>query len=232
MALIPPWYALRLDSNFFHPNMNISRRNLSISLAVLGLAPSTVRAQSVFDEGIDYRVLRERAVTSSPGKVEVLEFFWYACPFCYQLESHLDKWKTKGASDVVFRKVHVAFRDDIQQKLFYALSDLGQAESLGPKVFEAIHQRRMPMTSMAEISSWAKSNGLDAAKLEATMNSFSVQTQQKRANALVNAYRIDGVPVFGIQGRYITSPAMVGGNHARALQVVDHLVALERKALR
>ena len=59
-----------------------------------------------------------------------------------------------------------------------------------------------------------------------------MQTQQKRANALVAGYRVEGVPTFGINGRYVTSPAMVGGSHTRALQIVDFLIAQERKTKR
>lgn len=61
-------------------------------LASAGL-PRVFAQAAVPDEGIDYRVLREPVPTSSPGKIEVLEFFWYACPHCYQLEPHLGRWK-------------------------------------------------------------------------------------------------------------------------------------------
>ena len=71
------------------------------------------------DEGIDYRVLREAVPTSSPGKIEVLEFFWYACPHCYHLEPHLARWKPALGPDVAFKRIHVAFRGDTHQKIFY-----------------------------------------------------------------------------------------------------------------
>ena len=219
--------------------MNPSRRILSLGLAgaVSGLAgllgpARQANAQASIDEGIDYKVLRDPVPTSSPGKVEVLEFLWYACPHCYHLEPHVNKWKTALGADVMFKKVHVAFRGDTHQKIFYTLEALGQLEKLTPKVFEEIHQRGNAMGMLMEVSEWAKKQGIDVAKFETTWNSFGVQTQQKRANALTASYKIDGVPTFGINGRYVTSPAMVGGSHVRALQVVDHLIGLERKAKR
>jgi len=189
-------------------------------------------AQPQPDEGIDYKLLRDPVATSSPGKIEVLEFFWYACPHCYHLEPHLLKWKETLSKDVVFKRVHVAFRGDAHQKIFYTLEALGKVDALTPKVFEEIHQKNRAMDMLMEVSEWAKKQGIDIAKFESTWNSFGVQTQQKRANALTAGYRIDGVPTFGINGRYVTSPAMVGGSHTRALQVVDYLIAQERKALR
>lgn len=211
----------------------MNRRRFSLTLAAASLSPlvavDSAFAQAQPDEGIDYRLLREPVPTSSAGKIEVLEFFWYACPHCYHLEPHLAKWKAGLAPDVVFKKVHVAFRGDTHQKIFYTLEALGQADRLGPRVFDEIHQRGNAMGMLMEVSEWAKKQGLDIAKFESTWNSFGVQTQQKRANALVAGYKVDGVPMFGINGRYITSPAMVGGSHTRALQVVDFLIARERK---
>lgn len=211
----------------------MNRRRFSLALAAASLSPlaavEPVFAQAQPDEGIDYRVLREPVPTSSAGKIEVLEFFWYACPHCYHLEPHLAKWKASLGPDVVFKKVHVAFRGDTHQKIFYTLEALGQADRLGPRVFDEIHQRGNAMGMLMEVSEWAKKQGLDVAKFESTWNSFGVQTQQKRANALTAGYKIDGVPMFGINGRYVTSPAMVGGSHTRALQVVDFLIARERK---
>jgi thiol:disulfide interchange protein DsbA len=211
----------------------MNKREFSALLGALALAPATTAfAQPQPDEGIDYKVLREPLPTSSPGKIEVLEFFWYSCPHCYHLEPHLAKWKASLPSDVVFKKVHVAFRGDTQQKLFYTLEALNKAEQLNARVFDEIHQRGKAMGMLMEISEWAKTQGIPVAQFESTWNSFGVQTQQKRANALVAGYKIEGVPTFGINGRYVTSPARVGGSHARALQVVNHLIAQERKAKR
>ena len=203
-----------------------------MTLAIAAFMPQAWAQQQAPDEGIDYRALREPVPTSSPGKIEVLEFFWYACPHCYHLEPHLAKWKSSLGPDVVFKRVHVAFRGDTHQKIFYTLEALGKADALGAKVFDEIHQRNNSLPALMDAVEWAKKQGLEAAKFESTWNSFGVQTQQKRANALVASYKVDGVPMFGINGKYVTSPAMVGGSHARALQVVDYLIAQERKARR
>ena len=215
----------------------MNRRNFSYQLicGALLAASGAVRSwaqPATPDEGIDYRTLRETVPTSSPGKIEVLEFFWYACPHCYHLEPHLAKWKASLSADVTFRRVHVAFRGDTHQKIFYTLEAMGRAEALNAKVFDEIHQRNNLLAGLPDAAEWARKQGLDVAKFEAAWNSFGVQTQQKRANALVAGYRVDGVPTFGINGRYVTSPAMVGGSHVRALQVVDFLIAQERKAKR
>jgi protein dithiol oxidoreductase (disulfide-forming) len=209
------------------------RRKFSLGLAagsVISVLPTIAIGQQKFDEGIDYRLVQPAVPTSSPGKIEVLEFFWYACPHCYRLNPFVAEWKKKLPANVDFKKVHVAFRGDGHQKIFYTLEAMGREADLGIKVFEEIHLKKNPMASLIEASAWAKAQGLDVAKFEATWNSFAVQTQQKRANALVNSYKLDGVPMFGINGRFLTSPAMVGGSHARALQVVDYLISRSKAA--
>ena len=212
-------------------DLNRKRRQLGaglIGLSALSAWPAAW-AQG-FDEGIDYRVLRQPVATASPDKIEVLEFFWYGCPHCKTFEGPLASWKTGLAKDVVFRKVHVPFREETHQRLFYSLESMGIADKLASKVFEAIHVERKPLISLEDQKRFATANGVDPARYEKAWMSFSVQSQMKRANALMQAYRIDGVPQLAVNGRYVTSPAMVGGQHQRALAVVDYLVNRERKA--
>ena len=72
-------------------------------------------------------------------------------------------------------------------------------------------------------------NGVDSAKFLEVFNSFSVQTKARQARQLSAAYKIDGVPALGVQGRYFTSGSMAGTNEA-ALSVVDFLVQKVRKS--
>jgi thiol:disulfide interchange protein DsbA len=66
-------------------------------------------------------------------------------------------------------------------------------------------------------------NGVDSAKFMSSFNGFSVQTKTRQASLLVQAYRLDGVPAIGIQGRYLTSPSMAGSPE-RALLVASYLI--------
>ncbi|MEN9380050.1 MAG: hypothetical protein RJB15_1743, partial [Pseudomonadota bacterium] len=68
-----------------------------------------VHAQKI-EEGFDYRVLPTPQAVEQKGKVEVIEFFWYGCPHCYDFEPELSAWVKRQPKDVVFRRVPVAFR--------------------------------------------------------------------------------------------------------------------------
>lgn len=195
-----------------------------------GLAESAL-AQGGPVEGTHYVKLSQPIPVASGGKVEVVEFFWYGCPHCFALEPALEQWLKRLPGDVNFRRAPVAFspQHETHQRLFFALEALGLVEGLHRKVFNAIHVERKRLLNDADIAAFATAQGQDGAKLVETMKSFGVQTKARQAKQLSEAYRIDGVPAIGVQGRWYTSSAMAGG-HERTFAVADHLIGLARRA--
>ncbi|AOY92045.1 disulfide bond formation protein DsbA [Cupriavidus sp. USMAA2-4] len=191
--------------------------------AVSGLLMSAP-AQAVPVEGKDYQVLKNPQAAPA-GKVEVIEFFWYGCPHCFDFEPELEAWVKRQGKDVVFKRVPVAFRDDLlpHTKIFYALEALGKLDAMHAKVFNAIHVDRKRMVDPNEIADLMAKNGIDRKAFLDAYNSFSVNTNSQRANKIADAYKIDGVPTVVIQGKYETSPS-IAGSKAAAIQAMDFLV--------
>ncbi|MBK1714614.1 thiol:disulfide interchange protein DsbA/DsbL [Rubrivivax gelatinosus] len=213
----------------------MKRRDFSIHLAGTGLGlalAGSARAQGGPVEGTQYVRLQTAAPVSLPEgkKVEVVEFFWYECPHCYEFEPLLDSWSKRVPADVAFRRVPVGFtaRHQIGQKIFYALEEMGQVGAMHRKVFTAIHAQGKRLLSESDIVAFMVANGLDGAKFTESFRSFSVATKANRAKQLSEAYKIDGVPAIGVQGRYYTSGALAGG-HDRALAVADYLIGRARQ---
>ena len=209
----------------------ISRRQLSLALAAplaLGAAPSW--AQQAFRPGKDYLPL-ERPVASDvgPGKVELIEFFWYSCPHCNAFEPSFAQWVKAAPKEVVVRRVPVAFRDDFapQQRLYYTLEALGWVEALHAKVFHAVHVERLGLNTDALIQAWIDKQGVDGKKFAETYKSFGVAGKVKRAVQLQNDYRVEGVPSLGSAGRYYTDGTLAGSME-RALKVAESLIARSR----
>ena len=210
-----------------------SKRTL-LSAAALGLAISfsgLSGAQSPkIEEGFDYRILPTPQPLESKGKVEVIEFFWYGCPHCYDFEPELNAWLKRQPKDVIFRKVPVAFRDDFMphSQLFYALEAMGKGDSLNDKVMYAMHKENKRLMTENEIADWAASQGIDRNAFLATYRSFAVVSKARAARQMADAYRIDGVPTIVMQGRYVTSPS-IAGTKAKAISVMEHLEQKIRK---
>ena len=182
------------------------------------------------EEGFDYRVLPITQPIDAKGKVEVIEFFWYGCPHCYELEPELKGWIKRQNKDVVFKKVPIAFREELMphSQLFYALEALGKGDTLNDKVMFAMHRENKRLLNENEIADWVAAQGVDRNAFLAAYRSFAVLSKARAANQLGNAYRIDGVPTVAVQGKYITSPS-IAGSRAKAVNIMDFLVNKVRK---
>ena len=152
------------------------------------------------------------AQPTEPGKVEVLEFFSYACPHCAVLEPLMEKWVKTLPSDVVVKAVPVAFNASMKpmQLLFYTLEAMNRMD-LHPKVFIAIHEEKKKLFSKAEIIAWVSSQGVDRAKFESVYDSFGVTSKAQRGDQLTKSYNVQGTPSLAVGGRFITSPSEAGG---------------------
>jgi thiol:disulfide interchange protein DsbA len=220
--------------------IRMNRRAFSLQLAgIAGAAalaagglPRGVLAQGAAPvEGKDFLKLKQPVAMASTGKIEVVEFFWYACPHCFHFEPTLEPWVAKLPADVHFRRVPVGFNDvrkEFHQRLYFTLEAMNQVEALHQKVFARFHLQHRPIDREADALQFAQENGLDVAKFKEILNSFSMQTKIGQANRLTEAYEIDGVPELGLQGRFTTGPSMAG-DEPKALLVADYLIDRVRK---
>ena len=203
------------------------------ALAASVLVAPVARAQGQkFVAGTDYLVLDKRAIVETPpGKVEVIEFFWYSCPHCNAFEPALDSWVKRLPKDVNMRRVPVAFNPGFvpEQRLYYTLKAMGKIDELHVKVFHAIHVEHLPLDQEAGITAWVQKQGLDTAQFAQLYNSFSVATKVREATQLMDAYKVTGVPAIGVAGRFYTDGELARGMD-RALQVTDYLIGESRKS--
>ena len=214
----------------------MKRRQFSNALVasasvVSGLQLAHAQAPRQFEEGTDYLGLDKRLSTEAgPGKIEVVEFFWYGCPHCNAFEPALEAWIKKAPKDVVVRRVPVAFRDNFvpQQRMYYALEAMGKTDELHRKIFAAIHGEKLKLDDQTSISAWLEKQGVNKAKFEEQYNSFSVSTKARKATQLQNDFKVDGVPALGVAGRFYTSGALAQ-TMERALVVTDYLVSQVRQ---
>ena len=210
----------------------MKRRSFATGLlaASAGLGQTLASAQQAFRAGKDYLALERPLPTDvGPGKVELIEFFWYSCPYCNAFEPAFVQWIRNAPKDVVVRRVPVAFRDDFapQQRLYYTLEALDLLESVHAKVFHAIHVERQPLNTEALIQAWVEKQGVDGKKFSDTYKSFGVAGKVKRAVQLQNEFRVEGVPSLGIAGRFYTDGSLAGSME-RALKVAEFLLSQSR----
>jgi protein dithiol oxidoreductase (disulfide-forming) len=188
--------------------------------------------------GVNYDpVVPAQPTNVAPGKVEVIEVFWLACPHCYDLEPFIRAWlKTKPAYiefvrvPVMWQAIHRA-----HARLYYTIESLGRPD-LFQKAFDTIHQLTQrgqpPLFSSSEDETlkmqqnFAVQNGVSAQDFAQAYNSFTVNSQLQRAEELTQRYHVQGVPFIVVNGKYTTDVAKAGGE-AKLIDLTNDLAAAE-----
>jgi thiol:disulfide interchange protein DsbA len=217
--------------------------NALLAAVASTVGAATASAQPVgptlWQPGVNYTLIVPAQPTQVPaGQIEVLEFFWYACPHCYDLDGQVEAWRKSKPAYVSFSRVPVTWSPGHRElaRLFYTLQSLGKLDQLHSDVFKEIHVNGNPLVAQdgdeAETerlqTAFAKKEGIPENEFNKAYHSFSVDADLSRADALVQRYRIDGVPTFVVNGKYVTD-ARLAGSHERLMALVGDLVALEHK---
>ena len=208
-----------------------SRALAFVAAAVFSL--SAFAAEPIF-EGHDYTLVNPPRAVATGNKVEVLEFFWYRCPHCFQLEPGLTKWLKTLPKDAQIRRVPAVFRPDWlpAAKLYYSLEQMKLLGRLHEKVFDAYHIQNVDLDNPTVLGSWMAKQGVNRKQFESLYTSFAIQSKATQGAQLATAYAIRGVPAFIVDGKYATSVSQAG-SEARLFEVLDQLIAKarsERKA--
>jgi protein dithiol oxidoreductase (disulfide-forming) len=195
-----------------------------LAASCLAADPALAQPQPAYTE------LKPGQPVETQGKIEVIEFFWYGCPHCYNLEPFIETWLKKLPPDAQFRRVPAVFNErwGHDAAIFYTFEALGVLDKVHRPFFDAIHRDHLRTDSPAALNEWLEKNGIEPRKFNDTMKSFSVQSKLRRATQLTVSYRIDGTPAMAVQGRYTVS-ADQGRSQKGMLDTVDYLVDMVRK---
>src|ERR1700722_4198050 len=204
---------------------------------VAALAPEGQLPPGKWVAGTNYKVLSPAQPTDAPpGKIEVIEFFWYGCPHCAVLEPYIQNWLKDKPPYIEFVRIPVMFGEvhRAHARLFYTLQALGKVDELNSKVFDQIHQQRDPLYApdddkgtLQDQLHFAKANGISEADFMSAYNSFGVQANLQKADDLMRRDRIEGVPSIVIAGKYESDVGMAG-SQANLIQLTNDLAASEK----
>ena len=196
----------------------MKRFRLFAALLCLLAAPAFAQVQ-----GQDYQLLTPAQPTSSPDKVEVVEFFSYACPHCAAMAPRIEEWVKGLPANTTFVRVPVSFgrREwGVLSRAYYTLEATGDLARLDDAVFTGIHQDRKQLFSEDALAAWASEHGVEAAKFRAAFESPGVSARAMRAEQLSRDYRVNSVPHVVVDGKYIVT----GKTHEETLKIARQLV--------
>lgn len=196
-------------------------------------------------EGKHYFLIDPAQPTSHPGKIEVTEVFSYGCPACNGFHSTTDQIAKSLPSNAVMNYLSASFRPDenwpMYQRAFYTAQALGLVAKSHDAMFEAVWKGDdlstynlkgsglKPQSAWPTIEDVAKfyaKFGVDPKEFVGVANSFSVNTQMKRADELMKAYGVESTPTMIVNGKYRFTPATAGG-YAQSIELTLWLVSKE-----
>jgi thiol:disulfide interchange protein DsbA len=203
-------------------------------------ASAALPTSSEWKAGVNYDVLAPaQPTTVAPGKVEVLEVFWLACPHCYALEPYIRQWLKTKPSYVDFVRVPVMWGavQHAHARLYYTLEALGR-DDLFEKTFTYIHNLDMQSNTESGLvadskqdtfkqqQAWAVQNGISAAAFAQAYNSFFVNTQLQQAEQTMNEYNVAEVPFIAVDGKFSTNVEKAGSPD-KLISLINFLAAWE-----
>ena len=203
-----------------------------VAVACLSLAAGVASAQVA---GKDFQVITPAQPTPAGNKVEVIEFFSYACPHCRALQPSLGTWLKRKPADVEFRRVPAVFQDSWvpYAQLYYTLDAMGLVDKLHHDVFTAIHDQKVRLQEQKVLFDWVGSKGVDSKKFADTYNSFSVRSLTQRAVETTRRYSVPFTPALVVDGRFLTGPSMTSSGNSvdydHFFKVLDQMIAGARK---
>jgi protein dithiol oxidoreductase (disulfide-forming) len=215
----------------------------AVASTVAAATPSASAAAASggqWQEGVNYaRVVPAQPTNVPAGQVEVLEFFWYACPHCYALEPSVQTWLKSKPAYVTFTRVPVEWNEGHRSlaHLFYALEAMGKLNDLHSEIFKEIQVSGDPLigpdpsnVAAAERVQLAfiKKMGLSDTDFEKAYQDMNVQTAMQRADQLAQRYRVTSVPMFVVNGKYTTDVTQAGGPE-KLMSLLSDLSAQEHK---
>ena len=157
-------------------------KKILLLLSLTLLLPLQASAQEKWREDTHYKVISEQATE----KKEVLEFFSFWCPHCFNFDPLVKNIKSKLADDVEFKKVHVNFmgftsaaiQDDATKAMMVA-RELDKSEELNQAIFKYIHVSRSAITGMKDLKNIFVVNGVEPEDFDKMMSSFGVNSRLK-----------------------------------------------------
>jgi thiol:disulfide interchange protein DsbA len=197
----------------------------------LVLALASICASGQTRSGQDYRRLDPpRSVSAAQGRIEVLEFFYYGCPVCYEAQPPLARW-LRGVKDVSLQRVPAVGYEspnfEAFAKLYYALEALGEIERLHWPIYDNFHFDGVQLNDPSVMADWVARNGVDRAKFLDAYGSAGVRAKVADARGMMKSYEVTGVPTLVVDGKYLTSARLAGGTE-QMIRVLDRLTRQAR----
>lgn len=207
--------------------MQLNRVNIAKNLLIVLLGSfmlnQAIAAPAPIVEGTDYTVLTGIQPTTEPkGKVNVKEFFSFACIHCKDVEP-LVETTIEPDKKVDLNRMQVIWGDNtVGYAKLNATIQMMKLNKLYTPAFDAVFAHQ-DLNDPVVLKKFLSSNGLNKdqiSKFMSTYDSFTVSSKVSEYKTLGTTYNVTGTPTFIVADKYVAKPALPN----RLIEVVQQLI--------
>ena len=210
-----------------------TRFQLFYLLAVMAAGATYAQAQDTpqwkFTEGVHYeRLIPVQGTSSPPDKIEVAEFLWYGCLFCYRMDAYIEEWRKRQPDEVNFIHMPAVWNPTMEShaRLFLALQAVGKLDAAHREIFRAIHTDQRLLLTLRDQERFVERYDVSAEDFRNAYRSFGVEANLSRIKDLMRRYRVLAVPALVVNGKYVITGGQAS-DMPELLEIVDELVERE-----
>lgn len=162
---------------------------------------------------------------SPKGKIEVIQFFYYGCPHCFDQQPLIEDWLARKPDDVSFRFIP-ALRDEKWvplTKAYFALEKLGEVTRLHRPIYDVINFDGVQLSDEAKLFDWLARNGVERNRFLEVYNSDEIKAKVEEARKLTTTYGIRATPTLVVGGRFAFSSG-TAGSHYEAIRLLNQFI--------
>ena len=195
-----------------------------------------------------YELVSPPQPTTTQGKIEVVELFWYSCPHCKHIDDYVKPWLKKKPTYVEFKYMPAVFamsekpnwrqrayheRQVLHAKAYYIAEVLGILDKLHEPIFDAVQDKKNPIASnKGAFQKLFAEHGVSKAIFEEKFDlDFTVDSGVRTSETMTGNYGIGGVPVIIVHGKYRVTVGKADG-YENMLKIIEYLAAKEYKLMK
>lgn len=199
-------------------------KKIGFSLMLVLICASALSAQAAptqWVQGTNYVVLDQAQPSTVPaGKVEVMEVFSYACPFCDKFQPVIHQLERNLPANAQMVYLPASFKPNedwpMFQQAYFAAQALGIADRTHQAMFDSVwrtgqlaitdpssEQLKNPLPSLEDAAHrYSQLTGVSPEKFMTVAQSFGVQMKMREADAQIVSMQIPGTPCLVVGGKY------------------------------
>lgn len=165
---------------------------------------------------------------------EVIYFFSYGCPHCFEYKPYFQEWKNYKKDDVSVHYVPVSFQKGWENLAkAYIIADELKLKDFDNTIFEHIHKNKYRIANMSDLRDFfAEFYNVETNVFNLLYNSMETNAKIERYNKLADDFEIMGTPNVLLITKenqvYLTSPSKAN-NELNSVVTIEFLIKKDRK---